>query len=255
MTPLELTPIELERACLSAWPPLTRDIRHGWVRQAALGRSWRVNSVWPLHWTGETDLPGAIADAAAWCREQGVKPCFKLADGAHAPPELPAALAEAGYVPSMETLVLTRALGNCAAPARVTLQPEPDESIWAPLRDSAPSPEDYAERRGVIERITEPLTFARAQCDGEHAAIGVGVLSGEKLGFYLMRTAPRARRRGLARDIVRALSAWGAGQGARIGYLQVEAANAPALALYQSEGFALNYRYRYWTAPDALVRN
>jgi GNAT superfamily N-acetyltransferase len=251
MTPLKLAPIELERACLSAWPPLTRDIRDGWVRQAALGRSWRVNSVWPLEWTGETDLPSAIAEAAAWCRAQGVKPCFKLADGAVAPPQLPEALAEAGYAPSMETLVLTRALQDCAAPARVALQPEPDERVWAPLRDSAPSPEDYAERRGVVERIKEPLIFARAQYNGEDAAIGVGVLSGELLGFYLMRTAPRARQRGLARDIVRALSAWGAGQGAQFGYLQVEAANAPALALYESEGFALSYRYLYWTAPDA----
>jgi GNAT superfamily N-acetyltransferase len=246
-----MTPLDLEHACLSAWPPKVRETRHGWVRQGAHGRSWRVNSVWPLDWTGETELPRAIAEAAEWCRAHGCKPCFKLADGAMAPPNLPEALAEAGYAPTMQTLVLTSALCAQPAPDHVTLQSQADESIWAPLRDSAPSPEDYSERRGVVERIEAPLMFARAQLGGADAAIGIGVLSGELLGFYLMRTAPKARRRGLARSIVRALSAWGAGQGARIGYLQVEAANAPALSLYEREGFAFNYRYCYWTQPDA----
>ncbi len=61
-----------------------------------------------------------------------------------------------------------------------------------------------------------------------------------------MRTAPNARRRGLARQIVRALLAWGAQNGATTGYLQVEKSNDAAVALYASEGFAPQYSYWYW---------
>ena len=61
-----------------------------------------------------------------------------------------------------------------------------------------------------------------------------------------MRTAPDHRRKGLARRVLRALLAEAAGLDARRAWLQVEADNTPAIALYADEGFEPAYRYRYW---------
>ncbi|MBL8547571.1 MAG: hypothetical protein JNL81_13985 [Hyphomonadaceae bacterium] len=61
-----------------------------------------------------------------------------------------------------------------------------------------------------------------------------------------MRTAPWARPRGFARDIVHALINWGAQRGADTAYLRVEAANEVAVARYLHEGFNVTCRYRYW---------
>jgi N-acetylglutamate synthase len=263
----------LERACLRAWPAAWREDQFGWVHQATAGKSMRVNAVWPLGWTGETFLDDAIAQANIWCRRKGVAPCFKIADGAVQPVNLPQRLREFGFSPRMETLVMVlplpgqaRAAGaepghmdspgalhddepriaTALRPGSIEMLSEPSEQIWSPLRDSAPSPEDFAERQGIVARITEPHTFALAEHEGAPAAIGLGVLTDDLLGLYLMRTAPNARRRGLARDLVHALLRWGEARGARTAYLQVEASNTAAVALYQATGFTRAYRYHYW---------
>jgi ribosomal protein S18 acetylase RimI-like enzyme len=57
---------------------------------------------------------------------------------------------------------------------------------------------------------------------------------------------PEARGRGAGRELIRVLAAWAEAQGTPNLYLQVEAENAPALALYAKAGFteALTYHYR-----------
>jgi N-acetylglutamate synthase len=51
----------------------------------------------------------------------------------------------------------------------------------------------------------------------------------------------------LARRVLRALLAEAKGLGAERAWLQVEADNAAAIALYADEGFEPAYLYRYWT--------
>jgi GNAT superfamily N-acetyltransferase len=240
----------LERACLEAWPARTREQRYGWEFCATGDYSGRANAVWPLAWDGSVSVSQAIADARAWCAAQAITPTFKLADGAAAPPDLPQALTEAGFTPRTETCVMTRdanvtALGD----ASVELHEQPSDDIWTPLNESAPGAGDSAERREIVERITAPHMFALVRLDAKPAAVGLGVRTDDLIGIYLMRTALWARRNGFARDIVRALVQWGASQGATTAYLQVEAANEVAVALYVHEGFDVAYRYRYWRKP------
>ncbi len=237
----------LERACLAAWPPAHHETRHGWEFCATEGRSGRVNAVWPLDWRGDTPLADAIVDAIAWCDAHGIAPAFKLADSATAPSELPYALSKAGFAPDTETLVMTAPISErTPRPSDVELHAAADAQVWAPLRQSAPDPADYQERVGIVRRIAEPHVFALARRDGAPACSGLGVLSDAYLGIYLMRTAPSARRRGAARDVLNALLHWGATHEARWAYLQVEAANEPACALYSKAGFTVSYCYRYW---------
>lgn len=242
---------DLELACITAWPARTSANIDGWRACATAGKSWRVNSIWPLDWTG-ADVDASIAAATAWAEAQGIRPAFKLADGAIAPADLAAALQRHGYAPHMPTLVMTRTLGHTPAPDRtVKVHDSPTGEFWTPLRAAAPSAEDFAERADIVMRTTPPRAFAVAHLDHQPAAIGFGDITDGLLGVYLMRTAPKARRQGLARDIVRALCGWAAANGARAAYLQVEESNDAAVALYAQDGFAAAYRYQYWIKPEA----
>ncbi|MBN8606387.1 MAG: GNAT family N-acetyltransferase [Caulobacterales bacterium] len=232
----------LERACIAAWPARHADEINGWRLFATDGKSWRVNSTWPLEWRG-VDVEAALHAAETWAAAHGIAPAFKLADGAIHPADLAALLTAHGYAPQMETLVMTRALDAPPAPSRtIAISATPSEAFWAPMRASAPSPEDFAERQDIVLRTQERSAFAVA----DTAAVGLGRLTGDLVGIYLMRTAPGARRQGYARDIVRTLCAWGKTHGAKTAYLQVEVSNGPAVALYANEGFARAYAYHYW---------
>lgn len=243
---MSATALALEHACIRAWPAKHATEIDGWRAFATSGRSWRVNSTWPLAWTGG-DLGASIDAAERWANEHAIRPAFKLADGATQPPHLVDVLAQRGYAPFMPTLVMTRSLGATPAPDRpVTLDNEPTDSFWTPLRLAAPSPEDFAERADIVLHTTTPRTFAIARLEHQPAAIGFGDVTDDLLGLYLMRTAPNARRQGLARDIVRALCGWGAANGAQTAYLQVEQSNEAAVALYASDGFDTAYAYTYW---------
>ena len=233
---------DLERACIKAWPARHAHEIHGWRLFATDGKSWRVNSTWPLAWSGAA-LNTTIDAVEAWAIAHNIAPAFKLAEGAIAPADLPDALSARGYAPQIETLVMTRALDALPAAGRaIAISDAPSEAFWSPMRAAAPSPEDFAERRDIVLRTREGAAFAVA----DSAAIGLGRLTGDLIGLYIMRTAPNARRQGYARDIVRALCAWGKARGAATAYLQVEASNEAAAALYANEGFARAYAYHYW---------
>jgi ribosomal protein S18 acetylase RimI-like enzyme len=66
-----------------------------------------------------------------------------------------------------------------------------------------------------------------------------------------MRTHPGHRRQGLASQILQALMTKAADHGASSAYLQVEAKNTGAIALYDAAGFKPVYRYVYWEKQAA----
>jgi ribosomal protein S18 acetylase RimI-like enzyme len=243
-------PLALERATLRAWPAARREERFGWVLQATSGQSRRINSVWPLGWTGETSLNAAIGEAEAWLRAQGITPCFKIIDGASAPPDLPAALSVRGYERYMHTLVMTRPLVDAASDrgADISILPDPDDDFFAPLKADAPSRAEYEERRDALKRTPRPRAFALIHDPEGVAAMGACVVTDDLASIFAMRTARPAQRRGLARRLLGALLRWAAAQDARLALLQVEADNQPAVRLYGSEGFATAYSYHHWRA-------
>jgi ribosomal protein S18 acetylase RimI-like enzyme len=73
------------------------------------------------------------------------------------------------------------------------------------------------------------------------------------VGLYDVFTAPTARGRGLARSLCRHLLAEAAGRGARTAYLQVEADNDVARAVYRRLGFIEAYAYHYRAPPPGAV--
>lgn len=105
------------------------------------------------------------------------------------------------------------------------------------------------------ERLTaSPVPFhAFALLEhGEVLACAQYAREAEFVGLYDVFTAPKARNRGLARALCRALLARAAAQGARTAYLQVDAGNAAALAVYRRLGFVDGYPYHYRAADPSL---
>jgi len=92
-------------------------------------------------------------------------------------------------------------------------------------------------RRVVVRAGSEVVCVAQTALDGEYAGL-----------FDVVTDAP-ARGRGYATFACALLLDWAREQGARAAYLQVDAANAPAIAVYRKFGFATAYRYHYRGRP------
>lgn len=216
---------------------------------ADAGVTGRVNAVAPLRFDS-LNVEGAIDAACTWQKKRGVKPCFKIADAVCMPRDLPQRLAARGWAPHTETLVMTAAIDAALA----ALPPHENVALSADylpamddvLRQTSASEAEYAERSAIAQRTPQPRRFASMAEHGAISAVGLTVATGDHAAIFLMRTAPAFRRRGLARTILSALLRWAHSAGAQTAYLQVEAANAPAIALYRASAFESAYSYRYW---------
>uniref|UniRef100_B0T2T4 GCN5-related N-acetyltransferase n=1 Tax=Caulobacter sp. (strain K31) TaxID=366602 RepID=B0T2T4_CAUSK len=239
----------LETVADRAWPARQSGALGGWRLNASDGWSRRINACWPL---GEPDRPidEAIDAAEAFYAARGLPACFKLADGAVVPSTLSEHLRARGYRPTHGTLVMVGEAFGVADPG-VSLSDAPDPAFEAVFTASADgNAADARERLDALARIPAPARFARLDRDGAPAALGASAIDGEWVGIFGMRTLPGHRRQGLALRILGTLLAEAKTLGARLAYLQVEADNAPAIALYSGLGFTPAYGYRYWVMEE-----
>ena len=247
---MTLDPRQLEIVADRAWPARQSGALGGWRLNASDGWSRRINACWPL---GEPGLPvdEAIAATEAFYADHGLPACFKLADGAVVPGNLSEHLRARGYYPTHGTLVMVGEVVAGPDDPAVTLSDVPDPAFEAVLAASAAGNlADARERLDALSRIPAPARFARLDLDGEVVALGASAVDGDWAGIFGMRTLPDHRRKGLARRILGALLAEAQALGARQAYLQVEADNAPAIALYSGLGFTPAYGYRYWVVEE-----
>jgi GNAT superfamily N-acetyltransferase len=131
-------------------------------------------------------------------------------------------------------------------PGDVVLAARPDAgwvAAWAAC-EQRPDADEHA--RQVLARIEPATAYARA---GEDLGVGLAVCERGWAGLYCVATAASARRRGIARGVVHALTHWAAQRGAQRIYLQVEAANAAGHGLYAGAGFRRSHGYHYRVAP------
>jgi GNAT superfamily N-acetyltransferase len=112
-----------------------------------------------------------------------------------------------------------------------------------------------AQRQAHAERLlNSPVPFFAFELtlDGAAVACGQIALENDLVGIYDVFSATASRGRGHATLLCRHLLAQAGARGARHAYLQVEADNLPARAVYAKLGFADAYAYHYRTRnPDA----
>ncbi len=97
---------------------------------------------------------------------------------------------------------------------------------------------DAVSTRPISTRSTAPLGVAR------------GVVDEGWLGVSAVTVDESRRRRGVGTHLLGELARWAARQGAHSVYLQVDAANEPAVRLYAGRGFVVHHRYTYWSPSD-----
>ena len=103
---------------------------------------------------------------------------------------------------------------------------------------------------GVLEQIDAPAAFAAIRRDGQLASTAYAAVQDGWLALMAVCTDADWRGLGLAAETVKALMAWGAGQGAHAIGLQVTEDNVSARALYRRLGLDRElYRYHYRRQP------
>ncbi|HEX3826589.1 MAG TPA: GNAT family N-acetyltransferase [Sporichthyaceae bacterium] len=245
---------DLQRIAALGWPALHTARLGGWLLRASAGWTLRANSVLTSAPPG-TAMDQALDFVTDWYADRGLPVVFSIPDLLE--PELWPALDARGWPPtSRRILVMVAAMaalppGTSVAPVR--LAAAPDDGWLGCYRSLGETP------AAAVRVLTgnQTAVFAAIRVDEAVAAIARGTLDEGWLGLSAVETAPEARRRGLAKQVVRALVEHGRAAGARQVYLQVADDNEPAIALYRGLGFAEHhaYRYRSAAAPAAAAPN
>jgi GNAT superfamily N-acetyltransferase len=238
-TPSAAEVAALERVAYDLWVAPEVDELDGWLLRHAHGLTSRANSVWP-NGAGRLPLEEKLEAVEAWYAARQLPTRFQITAAAQ-PFELVAALARRGYRQigdpvSVELAVLPPPAVDVSVQVSEQLDPGWLE-LWAGSRSFGRP--DIAER--LLTGSPGRTAFARI---GD-VAVGRGVAVDGWLGITSMATVPAARRRGHARAIVAALSAWASEHGCTRALLQVEATNVAARALYAQLGFRPSHEYRY----------
>lgn len=141
-----------------------------------------------------------------------------------------------------------------ALPSGTTVQPIGLEAFAQRVGALRGSP--LAQRQAHAQRLAQspvPFSAFELKADGEVLACGQFAIEGDLVGLYDVYTAEPARGRGLARLLCTQLLAQALANGARHAYLQVDADNAPARAVYHRLGFADGYAYHYRARDPAAA--
>ncbi|MFI6896274.1 GNAT family N-acetyltransferase [Streptomyces sp. NPDC050256] len=242
---------ELARVCARAWQPVESEPLGDWLLRAAGGFTRRTNSVLPLGDPG-VPLDAALRRVSQWYGDRGLPPYIQTATGAEgAQEELCAALEGHGWRREVTAEVRIAALapiGDLAAEvSRVRLSRTVDDTWLARYqRVGTPGPQVSA-----VLGSGPSVWFATVPGEAEDeapAAIGRCVVDGRWAGFMAVEVAPEHRRRGLATTVMTALARQAMDEGASAAWLQVEADNDGARALYDGMGFATHHLYHHFRA-------
>ncbi len=238
---------ELARIASRAWRPVESRRLGEWELRAAAGFTRRANSVLPL---GDPGMPldEALTAVRRWYGERGLPAYVQTATGAEGTQELLCAELERRDWTREVTAELwigaLAPLADRAESSAVVLSREADEAWLARYQ-----------RKGMSEVALKVLGsgpsvwFATVPGAGAPAAIGRCVVDGRWAGFAAVEVDPALRRQGLASAVMAALARRALDEGASAAWLQVEADNAGARAMYAGMGFAAHHAYHHYRAP------
>ncbi|MEU2104741.1 GNAT family N-acetyltransferase [Nocardia sp. NPDC019255] len=247
----------LEAAAAYGWPGVEHAWIDGWLARAGHGYTGRANSAVPL---GNSDGPATVSAETLhrigeWYTAHGLPVQLALPDRlAPVPP---------GWHSWRETIVLAIDIDNFVlpqGPSMVRIAPAP-HADWLeihchsgedPGAQTVPAPDPDV----LTAVIGGELGFASLGLP-RPIAIGRGALTtapdGRRwIGLTCVAVAAAHRRHGLGSLVCAELIRWGRDRGATHAYLQVEATNEPARAMYRELGFIEHHTYRY-AAPEPIA--
>jgi len=235
----------IERATVAAVSPQAQEEIAGWLLPFDTGTVGRARSAAPL----AHDAPDAavLEDIEARYAARGLPVMWRL-------PDIPAfeafgeLLRARAYEAGKPTHVQTAAAGSVMqvspGPFAQTA-PRPDAAWAAVFVGEGFDPVDGASRVATLSRAPGAL-FASIREAGQTVAAGMGGFSHGWASVHGMRTALPCRGRGLAGRVLATLAREARSRGIECIFLQVEAGNTSALALYRRAGFETAWTYSYW---------
>jgi GNAT superfamily N-acetyltransferase len=236
----------IEKAAMNAWPAAEQMLFDGWILRFTNGYTKRANSINPFR-ESLLDPVEKIEQCERIYREKGLPAIFRLTSFLPNA-ELDSLLEERGYGVVDPTLVLSHDLedgmGNRGiGPGPAVLELEPWLDAFYAI--SGLPGKQRGDHGAILRGIGGERLLAVVVEGGKAVACGMGVVEHELVGVFDMITAQEKRGRGLATRLLSGLLQRAQESGARLAYLQVVRANAPARGLYEKFGFRESYHYWY----------
>lgn len=229
----------------ASWPPLAERALGPFTLRDGDGGGRRVSAATVAGEFSPAEFARAL-DAVA----RMDAPAFRIGPGSA---RLDAALAARGWEmrdPTAIRLGATDALGQGPSPAVREVWPpsEAQRRIW---EDSGIGPA----RQRVMARAAGPRTSLLGLAGEDVAGTAFAALHGRIVFLHALEVAPRFRRQGVARNLVRAAARWGLRQDPGAGWLAlaVTRANEPANRLYAALGMAEVAGYHYRVPPGGAA--
>lgn len=242
----------VEDAGLNASAPPEQRWLDGWLLRFNPGKAKRARCVNALA-EGRLPLDERLALAEAAFAEHGLPLHLRITPFTR-PADLDATLAARGWRRFDDTRVMVRRDLPPPDPAGHALDPQPVPAeafaqVIGALRGSPPAQRDAHAHRLRLSPVRYQGFVVR---DGD-AVVACGQFAREAdlVGLYDVFTAPPFRGRGLGRRLCAWMLDRAVAQGARHAYLQVDADNAAARAVYARLGFSDAYAYHYRTNAAA----
>jgi len=236
----------IERATAAAVAPEALEEIDGWLLAFDSGVVGRAKSAAPLR-HARCDLAAIGAIEARYAAHR-MRPMFRVAD-VDGLKEFCVALQARDYRRDRPTLVQiadTDTVRGVASADGVEVAKSPDAAWISAFLGEGFDPADGASRAKTLARGADTV-FASVREDG--VAIGAGAASFGHgwASIHGMRTAKHLRGERIAARVVAALAEIARQRGMQRIFLQVEADNEAAKALYRRAGFATLWPYSYWT--------
>ena len=256
LTQRTLTPADLERASMQAWPAL-EECSFGNVRlRCAGGFTKRANSAVLIHQTSieNSDISDcAIVDVEAWYAAREQNTVFRLTEPLNS--GLDEQLAQRGYRMADPSLVMVNDLSFAPSFTRDTSHiPQArlmqDEEWLERERQFSNRPAgDQRMMQHILACNAVSNDYMAIEDNGTMVACGLGVRQQGLYAIFCIRTAQSHRRRGYATALICSMMQRAKTSGASHAWLQVLESNLPAIGLYRSLRFSTSYRYWYRIRP------
>ena len=246
----------IEDACLNASAPPQQRWLDGWLVRYSPGKAKRARSINAVA-SGCLPVAEKLRLAEPVFREAGLELVIRLTPFSQ-PQDLDQTLAAMGMLAFDDTRVMVatslKNIPQLALPAGCDLKPTDHHQFAQAVGHLRGSPQAH---RAAHERrlVGSPVPYQGwlVHKGEEIVACAQVAIEADMVGVYDVFTAPSARGQGIAKSLCAQVLQRAVGQGARLGYLQVESANTAGRAVYAQLGFADAYGYHYRAANPAAA--
>jgi len=242
----------LEAVGFRSWPATNTHYDGAWAIRLTAGHpAKRLNSVNPLDPADHSNLERRIERAGERFKAFGRPLIFRQTP--LAPIDLENMLDARGWRRFDETIVMIAELEDIPLEGAIDQLPVKDTGRWVDniitMNDQNPEL-----KPGLSELIGSVHAhvglFYTENSTHEPCSAAMCVQDNDLAGLFEVVTHPSYRNQGKGIEIVKASLLWAKKRGAKRAWLQVVAANIPAVNLYHSLGFGEVYRYAYRQAPE-----